>query len=91
MGLNLVNEFFRRVEVFYNDAKKALEHNKASQEKIKEYEKNHLVHNLIFISQGCSKGSTDIYDGFPLIPVIFNIIHRSYEIINLSKRSKQNK
>ena len=50
MGLNLVNEFFRRVEVFYNDAKKALEHNKASQEKIKEYEKNHLVHNLIFIS-----------------------------------------
>ena len=28
------------------------------------------------------------YDGFPLIPVIFNIVHKSYEIMKVIKRGK---
>ena len=50
MGLNLVKNFFYRVEVFYIDAKKALEHNKVHGTKIKKYYKNHLIENLLIIS-----------------------------------------
>ena len=37
MGLNLVKNFFYRVEVYYLDAKKALERNKASKILINKY------------------------------------------------------
>jgi len=37
MGLNLVKNFFHRVEVFYLDAKKALEYNHASEDTINKY------------------------------------------------------
>ena len=50
MGLNLVKNFFYRVEVFYSDAKKVLERNKAPHLTINKIQKNILIDNLQRIS-----------------------------------------